>query len=135
MKARRRRPDGQRNRRTRTQDNASRGNPSRGSSSRSGRKRKGSRRSESSASAEARQRDERAFWGTKEALPPARADVRISDTPAAVASSLGPPPLPGHEAIAQHYFEAVYGRAVTTAGALAAAGGLIDPDALTDDAT
>jgi predicted TIM-barrel enzyme len=50
-----------------------------------------------------------------------------------VPRSLGPPPLPGHENAAEHYFAAVYDRAVTTAGALAAAGGLIDPDALADE--
>ena len=47
--------------------------------------------------------------------------------------SLGPPPLPGHESIAEHYFGVVYDRAVATAGALAAAGGLIDPDALVEE--
>jgi predicted TIM-barrel enzyme len=50
-----------------------------------------------------------------------------------VPRSLGQPPLPGHQAIAEHYLEAVYDRAVTTAGALAAAGGLIDPDALAEE--
>lgn len=73
------------------------------------------------------------FWGERTTLPPAETDVRINDDPAAVPRSLGPPPLPGHETIAEHYFAAVYERAVATAGALAAAGGLIDPDALIDD--
>jgi hypothetical protein len=71
------------------------------------------------------------FWGDKERLPEPRQDVRITDDPAAVARSLGAPPLPGHEKIAEHYFTVVYERAVQTAGALAAAGGLIDPEALT----
>lgn len=57
--------------------------------------------------------------------------MRITDDPAAVARSLGAPPLPGHEKIAEHYFTVVYERAVQTAGALAAAGGLIDPATLT----
>lgn len=70
------------------------------------------------------------FWGDKERLPEPRQDVRITDDPAAVARSLGAPPLPGHEKIAEHYFTVVYERAVQTAGALAAAGGLIDPEAL-----
>lgn len=97
------------------------------------------RRGRSSGSRKNRQRSAPsepgdAFWGEQTTLPPAETDVRINDDPAAVPRSLGPPPLPGHEAIAEHYFAAVYDRAVATAGALAAAGGLIDPDALTDDA-
>lgn len=77
--------------------------------------------------------DATAFWGDRAALPPARTDVRMTAEPTAVPRSLSTPPLPGHEVIAGHYFEAVYGRAVATAGALAAAGGLIDPDALVDE--
>jgi hypothetical protein len=73
------------------------------------------------------------FWGDPSRLPPARTDVRMTDHPAAVPQSLGPPPLPGHESIAEHYFGVVYDRAVATAGALAAAGGLIDPDALAEE--
>lgn len=71
------------------------------------------------------------FWGDAARLPAPTRDVRITDDPAAVARSLGAPPLPGHEKIAEHYFTVVYERAVQTAGALAAAGGLIDPEALT----
>jgi hypothetical protein len=70
------------------------------------------------------------FWGDVERLPEVRTDVRITNDPTAVPRSLGPPPLKGHESIAEHYFGVVYDRAVTTAGALAAAGGLIDADAL-----
>jgi hypothetical protein len=70
------------------------------------------------------------FWGEADKLPAPVQDVRITDDPAAVARSLGSPPLPGHEKIAEHYFTVVYERAVQTAGALAAAGGLIDPMAL-----
>lgn len=73
------------------------------------------------------------FWGDPEALPTARQDVRITDEPAAVVRSLGPPPLPGHETIATHYFTAVYDRAVMLAGALAAAGELITPQDLLDE--
>lgn len=73
------------------------------------------------------------FWGDPTNLPEPQSDVRITDDPSAVARSLGPAPLPGHEQIAQKYFELVYDRAVTMAGALAAAGGLIDPDALADE--
>ena len=73
------------------------------------------------------------FWGDAARLPPARTDVRIAEDPAAVARSLGPPPLPGHEVIAEHYFAAVYDRAVTLAGALATAGGLITVEELADE--
>jgi len=76
--------------------------------------------------------DPAGFWGDPEALPHIRQDVRITDDPAAVPRSLGPPPLPGHEAVAEHYFTVVYERAVATAGALAAAGGLIDLEAVVE---
>jgi hypothetical protein len=74
-----------------------------------------------------------AFWGDAEKLPVAQREVRMTTDPSAVPRSLGPPPLPGHETAAEHYFAAVYDRAVTTAGALAAAGGMIDPDTLADE--
>ena len=77
--------------------------------------------------------DAAGFWGDPEALPRVARDVRLTDDPAAVPRSLGLPPLPGHEAVAEHYFTVVYERAVATAGALAAAGGLIDLDAVVDD--
>jgi hypothetical protein len=73
------------------------------------------------------------FWGDPARLPTSHPDIQITDDPAAVPRSLGTPPLPGHEAIAVHYFTAVYDRAVATAGALAAAGGLIDPTSLLDE--
>jgi hypothetical protein len=79
------------------------------------------------------QQDPVAFWGDPSALPEPQLDVRITDDPSAVPRSLGAPPLPGHEAIAEHYFRVVFERAVQTAGALAAAGGLIDPDALAEE--
>ncbi|MBW3658299.1 MAG: hypothetical protein KY457_06650 [Actinobacteria bacterium] len=73
------------------------------------------------------------FWGDAGQLPDPTPDIRLTSDPAAVARSLGTPPLPGHEQIAGHYFAAVYDRAVATAGALAAAGGLIEPDELADE--
>jgi hypothetical protein len=79
------------------------------------------------------QQDPVAFWGDPSALPDPQLDVRITDDPSAVPRSLGAPPLPGHEAIAEYYFRVVFERAVQTAGALAAAGGLIDPDALAEE--
>jgi hypothetical protein len=73
------------------------------------------------------------FWGDPAVLPEPGADLRITDDPHAVARSLGPPPLPGHEVIAEAYFAAVYDRAVTLAGALATAAGLLTPDELVDE--
>lgn len=104
------------------------------------RKRAGARETAPKAKASRPQReqapgrtDQAGFWGEAAALPAMQRDVRITDAPAAVPRSLGPPPLPGHEAVAEHYFRVVYERAVATAGALAAAGGLIDLDAMVDD--
>jgi hypothetical protein len=77
--------------------------------------------------------DEPRFWGDVAQLPELSQDVRITDDPAAVPRSLGAPPLPGHEHIAEQYFALVYDRSVSTAGLLAAAGGLIDPEDLVDD--
>lgn len=71
------------------------------------------------------------FWGDASELPP-RGDVRIADDRSAAVRSLGPPPLAGHESIAEHYFAAVCDRAVTVAGALAAVGGLMEPEELQD---
>jgi hypothetical protein len=77
--------------------------------------------------------DALSFWGDAAALPSSETDVRITDDPGAVSRSLGTPPLPGQEIVAPHYFAAVYERAVMTAGALAAAGGLIDTETLTEE--
>ncbi|MFV0524402.1 MAG: hypothetical protein ACK5RL_07895 [Acidimicrobiales bacterium] len=56
--------------------------------------------------------------------------MRIAPEPSAVVRSLGRPPLSGHHNVAEHYFTAVYDRAVVLAGALATAGDLIEPDEL-----
>lgn len=73
------------------------------------------------------------FWGDPATLPSAEGSVRIASDPSAVVRSLGRPPLQGHETIAEHYFDAVYDRAVTLASALAAAGNLIEPEELLAD--
>ena len=104
-------------------------------------RRRGNTRSRRPASAERRRRDGEAraretttnFWGDPAQLPEARQDVTITQDPSAVARSLGPPPLAGHEAVAEHYFTAVYDRTVILATALAAAGGLIQPEELLDE--
>lgn len=73
------------------------------------------------------------FWGDVDKLPEAKQDVVITSEPAAVVHSLGVPPLPGHEVISTHYFSAIYDKAVTLSGALAAAAGLIEPEALAEE--
>jgi hypothetical protein len=80
-----------------------------------------------------KQRSGPGFWGDPTKLPSAPLEVRIAQDPAAVPQSLGPPPLPGHEVIAQHYFGVVYDRAVTLAFARTAGGGLIQPHQLADE--
>ena len=72
--------------------------------------------------------DEAAFWSAPAPIPDAPDRISIADQPAAVVRSLGQPPLSGRETISEHYFEAVYGRSVGLASALAAAGGLLQDD-------
>jgi hypothetical protein len=67
----------------------------------------------------------RDFWGVdREIDPPAL--IRPSDDPTAMIRSLGPPPLPSRETVAEHYFVAVYEKATALATALAAASDLLD---------
>jgi hypothetical protein len=68
----------------------------------------------------------RDFWGTDGAEDEAPRPIRLSEDPAAMIKSLGPPPVPGHETAAEHYFDAVYDKAAQLAVALAAASGLLD---------
>jgi hypothetical protein len=75
----------------------------------------------------------RDFWGTDEPEDDELDLVRPSDDPAAMVNSLGPPPLPGHETAAQHYFEAVYEKAASLAVALAAANELLATDDRDED--
>lgn len=77
-----------------------------------------------------RQRQAASLWGEVERLPDPQSGFRISESPDAVVRSLGTPPLPGREQIAGHYFVAIYQRAVMTAGALAASGGLLSTEEL-----
>ena len=88
------------------------------------RRRKGSRK---------KKVDPRVFWGDPELLadyePPG---ASITTNPAAAVLSLGRPPLSGQQNAAEHYFTAVYDRAVNLAAALAAAGELIEPEEITD---
>jgi hypothetical protein len=52
--------------------------------------------------------------------------VRQPDDPSAMIRSLGPPPLPGRETVAEHYFALAFDKASRRAVALAAASGLMD---------
>ncbi len=78
--------------------------------------------------------DPKVFWGDPETLPSV-ADVRVNITtnPVAVVKSLGRPPLSGQQNASEHYFTAVYERAVNLGAALAAAGDLIEAEDLTGD--
>jgi hypothetical protein len=77
-------------------------------------------------------KQQRAFWGDESKLPTSDGEVRITNDATAVVSSLGRVPLSGSETIAEHYFEAVLERSVMLGSALAAAGGLVEADDLTD---
>jgi hypothetical protein len=68
------------------------------------------------------------FWGTVHHDDDIPSAITPSDDPAAMITSLGPAPLPGHETAAQHYFDAVYAKAAALAVALAAASGLLRTD-------
>ena len=71
-----------------------------------------------------------AFWGDHKRLPDPITDVKVADEPAAVVHSLGPPPLPGREEIAKHYFTAVYDKITAVAGAVAGAAGIVEVEDL-----
>lgn len=76
--------------------------------------------------------DPRAFWGDAELLAQVpESKATITTNPSAVVHSLGRPPLSGQQNAAEHYFVAVYDRAVNLAAALAAAGNLIEAEDLT----
>jgi hypothetical protein len=50
----------------------------------------------------------RDFWGGAPVDDEPVTLIRPSDDPTAMIRSLGPPPFPGGETIAEHYFSAVY---------------------------
>jgi hypothetical protein len=85
------------------------------------------RRSSSSRSSNARRKaSRRDFWNGTDAAADAVALIRTLEDPSAMIRSLGPPPLPGRENIAEQYFALAYDKAARRAVALAAASGLID---------
>ena len=78
--------------------------------------------------------DPSAFWGDPTKLPTVEpGKVRITTNPVAVVKSLGRPPLSGQQNASEHYFTAVYDRAVNLGAALAAAGNLLAAEELTGD--
>ncbi len=76
--------------------------------------------------------DPKVFWGDPEVLAEVpEHTANITTNPSAVVLSLGRPPLSGQQNASEHYFTAVYDRAVNLAAALAAAGNLVETDELT----
>ncbi len=120
-------------------------NPNNGGHTNGGNRNKGGGKA-AKASATNRPGSHTDFWGTPAAVraagtgggdggsdqPAPVPAIRPSREPDTMVRSLGAPPLAGHEAIAEHYFAAVYEKAAGLAGALAAAGGLLDLDDPTD---
>ncbi len=71
----------------------------------------------------------RDFWGRERADDDDQPmSIRPSEEPTAMIRSLGPPPFPGGETLAEHYFAATYEKAAAVAIALAAASDLLDTD-------
>ena len=84
------------------------------------------RRSSARSGARRKPAPRRDFWNGSGAEDEPVVLVRSPEDPAAMVRSLGPPPLPGRETIAEHYFTATYDKAARRARALAAANGLLD---------
>jgi hypothetical protein len=74
----------------------------------------------------ARKPSTRDFWGVERDDDDSLELIRPSEDPTAMIRSLGPPPLPSRETVAEHYFAAVYEKATALATALAAASDLLD---------
>lgn len=74
-------------------------------------------------------KQQRHFWVGQDPMDPTDEVVIVAADPAAVVRSLGPPPLSSHSQVAEHYFSAVYDRAVGLASALGMAGDLLDDEA------
>jgi len=83
------------------------------------------RRSKAAKNGRGKKTSARDFWGT-DRDDDTIALIRPSDDPTAMIRSLGPPPLPSRETVAEHYFVAVYEKATALATALAAASDLLD---------
>ncbi len=84
------------------------------------------RRRKSGAKSNAKQTKQ--FFGDEELVSFERPVIKVSTQPTSVVESLGRPPLAGQEAMAEHYFQAVYQRAAMLGSALAMAGELETDD-------
>ena len=84
------------------------------------------RRSSTRSSPRRKAAPRRDFWVGADSGEQPAAVVRTPEDASAMIRSLGPPPLPGRETIAEHYFAAAYDKAARRAVALAAASGLMD---------
>ena len=87
----------------------------------------GPRRRKPSPQRSRRRRNEstRDFWGNENPGDETTDVIAVSEDPTVMIRSLGPPPFPGNETIAEHYFAATYDKAAALAVALAAASGLL----------
>jgi len=74
------------------------------------------------------QRESKAFWHGSSEMPATPGKIQVTEQAASVIRSLGSAPLTGQEAVADHYFEAVYQRSVALASALAAAAEMVGED-------
>jgi len=86
------------------------------------------RRNKAAKNGRGKKTSARDFWGSDRDDDDTIALIRPSDDPTAMIRSLGPPPLPSRETVAEHYFVAVYEKATALATALAAASDLLDMD-------
>jgi hypothetical protein len=68
----------------------------------------------------------RDFWDGVDAGEEPATLIRASEDASAMIRSLGPPPLPGRETIAERYLALAFDKASRRAVALAAASGLMD---------
>ena len=91
------------------------------------------RRRKPAARPKGRKTSPRDFWGRENIDEEPPELIGPSDDPTAMIRSLGPPPLPSRETVAEHYFAAVYDKAASLAVALAAASGLLDSSEDDDD--
>jgi hypothetical protein len=76
-------------------------------------------------------RAKRDFWGNDDLVAETPPQIRPTVHPTALVESLGPLPFPGG-AVAPHYFDLVYERAINMATALAASAGLLEMEELDD---
>jgi hypothetical protein len=91
------------------------------------------RRTKATRNGKGKKTSARDFWGVEPDDDDGPALIRPSEDPTAMIRSLGPPPLPSRETVAEHYFVAVYEKATALATALAAASDLLDMDEETEE--